>query len=123
MHLQAAFGLKLDGNALVRCYIPYGLRAAFLEYFLAHTIPGVAAGFALFVLFCLCGFVIDGHSGTARAGLFFIPVWLNLSLLDFAIGVFLAGNTFGAETSILLVVFGVPASVALVVTLSQRSIW
>jgi hypothetical protein len=85
---------------------------------MSHTIKVIAAGFALLVACLLAGRLIgDGdHSASmARAALAFIALWLVGAGINMWIGVSKAGYSVAEEAPIFLVVFLVPAAVALVV--------
>lgn len=82
-----------------------------------HTLRMIGAGLGLLALFVVVAGYIAGARGPglAKAALWFVPVWLAASLLNLWIGVSQAGYTVAQELPILLVVFGVPAVVALLV--------
>jgi hypothetical protein len=81
-----------------------------------HTIMIIAAGFVLLIVSLLVARAIGGEDKTtlAAAAKWFIPVWLAASLVNMWVGVSQAGYTVMQEAPILLVVFGVPAIVALI---------
>ena len=54
-----------------------------------------------------------GSGNPARAALVFLPLWLIGAALDMWIGVARAGYSVVAEAPIFLLVFGVPAAIAL----------
>jgi hypothetical protein len=76
-----------------------------------HTIMVMSGGFVLLLL-CLLGARLLGAS-TGTAMLAFLPLWLLATLVNMYIGVTQAGYSVAAELPILLVLFGVPAAVAL----------
>ncbi|RDJ20719.1 hypothetical protein DWF00_05490 [Bosea caraganae] len=82
-----------------------------------HTVKVIAAGFALLgVLLLVVPRLNTGDTHpVAFAMKLFIPLWFVASLVNLIIGVTRAGYTFLEEAPILLVVFGVPAAVALLV--------
>jgi hypothetical protein len=76
----------------------------------------IVGGLVLLGVFCLFGRLWGADmSGLALAAKLFIPVWLVVALVNMWIGVTRAGYSVAAELPILLVVFAVPAGVALVV--------
>jgi hypothetical protein len=78
-----------------------------------HTVLVIGAGLSLFGLCALAGWMLGGASGTARAALAFVPLWLVGAGINMYIGVTRAGYSIAAEAPIFVVVFGVPAAVAL----------
>jgi hypothetical protein len=85
---------------------------------MAHTIKVIAAGFALLVVCLLAGrFIGDGSQSAsiARAALAFVALWLLGAGINMWIGVSKAGYSVAEEAPIFLVVFLVPAAVALAV--------
>lgn len=79
-----------------------------------HSIMVIGGGLVLLALFALVG-KRGGIPGAARAALWFIPVWLVAAVANLWIGVSRAGYTVAQELPFLLLVFGVPAAVALVI--------
>ncbi len=80
-----------------------------------HTVKVVAAGLALLAVFVLVGYwLARGDGGGARAALYFIGVWLLLAIANLVVGVLSAGYSVREELPIFVVVFVVPALVALV---------
>lgn len=78
-----------------------------------HTIKIIALGFSLLALLCLIGYFSKSPRGIATAALVFIPLWFIGAWINLYIGVKRAGYTVAEELPILLVVFLVPALVAL----------
>jgi hypothetical protein len=83
-----------------------------------HTIMVVVGGFLLLVICLLAGRLMGG-AGTALvtktmaiAALIFIPIWLGAALVNMWIGVSRAGHSVAEELPIFLVVFAIPAVVA-----------
>jgi hypothetical protein len=83
-----------------------------------HTIMVVLGGFLLLVISLLAGRLMGG-AGTALvtktmtiAALIFIPIWLGAALINMWIGVSRAGYSVAEELPIFLVVFAIPAVVA-----------
>jgi len=78
-----------------------------------HTIQVVLAGLVLLALMALVGRF--GGFGFARAATWFIPVWLIGAAANMWVGVAQAGYPVSAEFPIFLLVFAVPAAIALLV--------
>lgn len=79
-----------------------------------HTIIVIAAGLALLGLFLLGGRLLGGApaSGMALAALAFVPVWLLGAAWNLWHGVRYAGYTVKEELPIFLLVFALPAALA-----------
>lgn len=75
-----------------------------------HTIMVMGGGFALLVLCLLIG-RLTGNMG--KAALVFLPLWLIGAAINMWIGVNRAGYSYADEFPIFLLVFAVPAVVAL----------
>jgi hypothetical protein len=82
---------------------------------MTHTLKVVAGGFALLALCLLVGrlAVGPGPVALATAAKVFIPLWLLAAAFNLWFGVARAGYTLAEETPIFLLVFAVPAVVAL----------
>jgi hypothetical protein len=78
-----------------------------------HTLMVLAGGFLLLGLFLLAGKLLRGSDAIADAAKYFIPLWLVAALINMWVGVSRAGYTVAQETPILLIVFAIPAAVAL----------
>jgi hypothetical protein len=78
-----------------------------------HTVIVVAIGFGLLGLCALAGRLLGGVHGAATAALVFLPVWLVGAGINMYIGVTRAGYSVADEAPIFLVVFAIPAAVAL----------
>ncbi len=78
-----------------------------------HTIIVIAVGLGLLGLCAFVGRMLGGATGTATAILVFLPLWLIGAGINMYIGVKRAGYSVAAETPIFLIVFAVPAAVAL----------
>jgi hypothetical protein len=85
-----------------------------------HTILVIALGLGLLGLCALVGRTLGGPSGVATAALLFVPLWLVGASINLYIGVTRAGYSVSAEAPIFLIVFGVPAAVALFVWAKLR---
>lgn len=81
-----------------------------------HTAMVMTGGFALLGICLLAGKFGGGSSGAlAKAALAFLPLWFIGAGVNMWVGVAKAGYTVRQELPIFLVIFGVPAAVALVV--------
>jgi hypothetical protein len=82
-----------------------------------HTIKVIAAGFVLLALCLLAGraFGTTPPAGLALGAKIFLPLWFLGAGINLWIGVSRAGYTFAEEAPVFLVVFGVPALIALAV--------
>lgn len=83
-----------------------------------HTIKVIAGGIALLAVCLLVGRWMGGPSpavGLATAAKVFIPIWLVAAGVNLWIGVAKAGYSVADEAPVFLIVFGVPAAVALLV--------
>jgi hypothetical protein len=78
-----------------------------------HTLMVLAGGFLLLGLFLLAGKLFRGSGAIPDAAKYFIPLWLVAALINMWVGVSRAGYTVAQETPILLIVFAIPAAVAL----------
>jgi hypothetical protein len=82
----------------------------------SHTLKVIAVGFALLGLFLIVGRLLTSSAplaGMATAARWFIPVWLVGAGINMWIGVVKAGYSVKEEAPIFLLVFAVPAAVAL----------
>jgi hypothetical protein len=85
---------------------------------MSHTIKVIAAGFALLMVCLLVGRFLgdaDHSASIAHAALAFVALWLVGAGVNMWIGVTRAGYSVAEEAPIFLVVFLVPAVVAMVV--------
>ncbi len=81
-----------------------------------HMIMVTAGGFVLLGLFLLLARSWGSDPSTMGvAAKAFIPVWLSISLVNLWIGVRYAGYTVLQELPILVVIFGIPAALAIAV--------
>ena len=72
-----------------------------------HTIMVISGGLALLAVMLLLGI--------SRAALWFIPIWLVCAAINLWVGVSSAGYSVAAELPIFVLVFAVPAAIALMV--------
>jgi len=80
-----------------------------------RTVIIILGGLALLGLFALVGWRFGGGVRVATAAQIFIPIWFAAALINMWIGVSRAGYSVTEELPILLVIFAVPAAVALFV--------
>jgi hypothetical protein len=78
-----------------------------------HTVIVLAIGFALLGLCIFGGHVLGSASGMAAGALAFLPLWLIGAGINMYLGVSKAGYSVREEAPIFLVVFALPAAVAL----------
>ena len=78
-----------------------------------HTVLVIAIGFLVLGLCLLLGHAIAGPAGAARAALCFVPIWFIGAAANMYVGVKSAGYPVSEETPVLLLVFAIPAAVAL----------
>jgi len=82
---------------------------------MGHTIKVIAGGFVLLALCLLVGRWLGGTVGLANGAKLFIPLWLVGAGINMWVGVTRAGYSVAEEAPIFLLVFAVPAAVALLV--------
>ena len=85
---------------------------------MSHTLKVIAGGLVLLGLCLLGGRMLSASApslGMAGAVRWFIPVWLVAAAVNMWIGVTRAGYSVAEEAPIFLIVFAVPAAVALLV--------
>jgi hypothetical protein len=82
-----------------------------------HTLIVIGSGLCLLGLCLLVGRVFGSgrRAVLARAALVFLPLWLIGAGINMWIGVTRAGYSVADEAPIFLIVFGVPAAIALLV--------
>jgi hypothetical protein len=82
-----------------------------------HTIMIMAGGFLLLGVCLLAGKVFGtaAPGAIANGAKYFIPLWLVAALINTWVGVTRAGYSVAQETPILLIVFSIPAAVALLI--------
>ena len=85
-----------------------------------HTLKIIAIGFAVLVACSATGYLTTGTSGLSRAALIFLPLWAIGAGINMYLGVKRAGYSVADEAPIFLVVFAVPAAVALGAWLKYR---
>lgn len=85
---------------------------------MAHTIKVITGGLALLAACLLVGRLVGGPTpavGVATAVKVFIPLWLIAAGINMWAGVSKAGYTVAEELPYFLIVFAVPAAVAVLV--------
>jgi hypothetical protein len=78
-----------------------------------HTAIVIGIGLALLAACLLLGRLVGGPPALPTAALVFLPLWLIGAGVNMALGVKKAGYTVAEEAPVFLVVFAVPALVAL----------
>jgi hypothetical protein len=78
-----------------------------------HTLLVIFLGLGLLGLCAVVGRMLAGAPGVATAALVFLPLWLVGAATNMYIGVTRAGYSVAEETPIFVIVFAVPAAVAL----------
>jgi hypothetical protein len=78
-----------------------------------HTVIVMAGGFVLLGLCAFGGHWLGGAGGIAAGALVFLPLWLIGAGINLYVGVRQAGYTVVEEMPIFLLVFAIPAAVAL----------
>ncbi len=85
-----------------------------------HTVMVIAGGLVLLAAMLALA-KLGGFAPLPLAALIFLPIWLIIAVINLWVGVTRAGYTVAQELPILLVVFGVPAAVALAVRYLLRA--
>ncbi len=88
---------------------------------MSHTLKMIAGGLLLLGLFVLAARFVHAASpmaGMAAAARWFVPIWLIGAAINMWVGVAKAGYSVAEEAPIFLVVFAVPAAVAILVAWS-----
>jgi hypothetical protein len=85
---------------------------------MSHTVKVIAGGLVLLALLLLVGRWIGPSPGLGmvKAARYFLPLWFVAAGINLWIGVAKAGYSVAEEAPIFLVVFGIPAVVALAVS-------
>jgi hypothetical protein len=84
----------------------------------SHTLKVIAGGLVLLGLFLLAGRLLGSGNpagGMVSAARWFIPLWLIGAGINMWVGVSRAGYSVAEEAPIFVLVFAVPAAVALLV--------
>ena len=79
-----------------------------------HTLRLTVMGLILLSVFVFVAAQLNNRKGskTVDGALWFLSVWLVVSVLNFCVGVFVAGYSVLTETAVHVIVFGLPAGVA-----------
>ncbi len=88
---------------------------------MSHTLKAIAGGLLLLGLMVLGArfvHVAAPTAGMAAAARWFIPIWLIGAAINLWVGVAKAGYSVADEAPIFLVVFAVPAAVAILIAWS-----
>jgi len=85
-----------------------------------HTLKVIAVGLAVLVACGAAGYFTAGTAGLSRAALIFLPVWAVGAGINMYLGVKRAGYSVADEAPIFLLVFAVPAAIALVTWFKYR---
>ena len=80
-----------------------------------HTVGVLGIGFGLLGLSVLVGRFFGGAPGMVTATLFFLPLWFIGASINLYLGVKRAGYSIADEAPIFVLVFTVPAVVALLI--------
>jgi hypothetical protein len=78
-----------------------------------HTAIVIGIGFALLAACVLLGRLVGGAAALSTSVMVFLPLWLIGAAVNMAIGVKKAGYSVADEAPVFLLVFGIPALVAL----------
>ncbi len=78
-----------------------------------HTVIVMATGLAILGAWVLAGHRLGAGSGAARAALYFLPLWFLAAALNMYIGVRTAGYAVREEAPVFLLVFAIPALIAI----------
>jgi hypothetical protein len=78
-----------------------------------HTLIVLVIGFALLAVCLFGGHLLGGAAGLAAGALVFLPLWLIGAGINLYLGVETAGYSVREEMPIFLLVFAIPAVVAL----------
>jgi hypothetical protein len=85
-----------------------------------HTLKVIVIGFVVLVVCTVAGYLTAGTAGLSRAALVFLPVWAIGAGINMYLGVKRAGYSVADEAPIFLLVFAVPAAVAIGAWLKYR---
>jgi hypothetical protein len=78
-----------------------------------HTIIVIGIGLLVLGVFLFTGHALGGVAAMARAALYFLPLWLLGAGINMYVGVKSAGYAVSEEAPVFLIVFALPALVAL----------
>jgi hypothetical protein len=80
-----------------------------------HTLIVMAIGLLVLGACLFTGHAMGGTAAVARAALYFLPLWFIGAGINMYVGVNSAGYAVSEEAPVFLIVFALPALVALVV--------
>ena len=80
-----------------------------------HTVIVVVVGCAVLGACLLVGYALGGVAGVTRGALVFLPLWLGGAAINLLIGVRSAGYPLADEAPVFVLVFAVPAAVAVLI--------
>ena len=78
-----------------------------------HTVIVIGVGFVVLAACLAVGWAVGGSSALPTAAMVFLPLWLVGAAVNMAVGVKKAGYTVAEEAPVFLLVFAVPAFLAL----------
>ena len=78
-----------------------------------HTVIVIGIGFIVLAACLAVGWAVGGPPALPSAALVFLPVWFLGAAMNMAIGVKKAGYTVAEEAPVFLLVFAVPAFLAI----------
>lgn len=85
-----------------------------------HTVVVLGIAFGILAICLVGGRLVGGMPGLAAGALVFLPVWLVGAGINMYMGVKRAGYTVMQEVPFFLIVFSIPAAVALLVWWKAR---
>jgi hypothetical protein len=80
-----------------------------------HTVIVVGVGLVVLGACLLVGYALGAVAGVTRAALVFLPLWLVGAAINLLIGVRSAGYPLADEAPVFVLVFAVPAAVAVLI--------
>ena len=78
-----------------------------------HTLIVIGVGFVVLAVCLIVGRALGGPAALPTAALVFLPLWFLGAAINMGLGVKRAGYTIAEEAPVFLVVFAVPALLAL----------
>lgn len=80
-----------------------------------HTVLVLAAGLGLLLACSFFGYAVAGTEGIPKALLGFVALWFLGAAINMAVGVLHAGYSVRDEAPVFVVVFAIPAALALAI--------
>src|SRR5271170_3228747 len=108
----AACGLRVRHFCCATCTPGTGQTSK--KASLMHTAIVIGIGLVALVVCLYLGHLLGAAPGLARAALVFLPLWLSGAAINMFIGVRSAGYAVTEEAPVMIVVFALPAALALV---------